>query len=30
LLTALSQEQVRDLFGYLMHPNQVATKAIGK
>jgi hypothetical protein len=23
LLTALSREQVRDLIGYLMHPNQV-------
>jgi putative heme-binding domain-containing protein len=30
LLTALSRDQVRDLIGYLMHPNQIATKATGE
>jgi putative heme-binding domain-containing protein len=30
LLNGLSRDQVRDLIGYLMHPNQIATKATGE
>ncbi|MFN7450163.1 MAG: hypothetical protein ACK5RF_17925 [Pirellula sp.] len=30
LLNGLSKEQVRDLIGYLMHPNQVAMKTKGQ
>jgi hypothetical protein len=30
LLNGLSHDQVRDLIGYLMHPNQVAMKTKGQ